>query len=365
MAKAQKAIQKIWAVKGLEQELVQPGSAKAGQPVFSKDVDVLQDNPAFESGYKDVLMTRIVQWDNTTQIFKGENKTDVTFNKGDKLMNTTSEVIYKSKKDGNIDHPLTDEEWWEIDNDLQRSAENIAVEVPNVPNMEEENAYRFIDTNNLAYTQQTGIGFYNEKIEYQKNGRCTDPNSGRLKVSLQEENINHPLTDEEWWADDFQRNINDLGVIITLYIPQGITPPTIKQYQNGTTAYLLDGQNITRQQAPFYFKFWNISPDQINLQNMNGRGLVGTGQNYPNGRIGGIADKPIPLACIEPHRHNMVADATFTGKDERRIDNLFAVSSGDFANWGQRVKLTEPAGGGQPFNIEDPFMAMPFYIIVW
>ncbi len=84
------------------------------------------------------------------------------------------------------------------------------------PVLQEQNALNFLITRQLAYLQQAGISEWKADITYYI-GSYTNV-AGVKYISLQNDNLNHPVTDTAWWRPD----AIDLPGTVKLWAPTGL-----------------------------------------------------------------------------------------------------------------------------------------------
>jgi microcystin-dependent protein len=115
------------------------------------------------------------------------------------------------------------------------------------------------------------------------------------------------------------------------------------------------------------------------LPDLRGRSAIHTGQgpglqNYPQGAVGGTESVAIDATQMPPHAHTgRVRATTLTASSDDPTGNILAdfpagtpVYTGGTPNvdMAPNTVITDPAGGGQPVGIRNPFLTLRYCVVV-
>lgn len=102
-----------------------------------------------------------------------------------------------------------------------------AVEDINSPAIEDMNAFCYVMAYQIAYILQQGIGEWDSGTTYYTNSYVSSGNT--IYVSLQDNNLNHAVSDGAWWAPYLNVSVNGSGddvCSVKFYAPNFITTTT-------------------------------------------------------------------------------------------------------------------------------------------
>lgn len=167
-----------------------------------------------------------------------------------------------------------------------------------------------------------------------------------------------PLNDTQWNALDYDIS-NALDEIMTNIV--GWIFPAVIANPTNVGLLLCDGSTYNREDYPLLYASllpaYILDVDSFQVPDLGNRFVLGTGSDYNNGDIGGIATVKLSIDEIPSHTHNY--DKPVAGLDVEGVGvpDPLAISNPMIPT------PTSSRGGGQAHENMPPYLALSYYIV--